>query len=103
MYAVVLAALNAFVVGIVGPLLVRVFMFLTLNIGMQYLLTQITGLSANVFNPFNIGPLINSLLAQVVSPGVLWGISFIPIATALTLCLNAIFANFVFGLMRDLL
>jgi hypothetical protein len=103
MYAIVLAAVQTAIITVIGPLLVRIIMFLCLNIGMQYLLTQMTGISANVMNPFNIGPLINSLLAGVLPSYALWGMSFIPLGTALTLCLNAVFANWLFSLMRDLL
>jgi hypothetical protein len=102
MYAILVAAGQFLVATIVGPLLIRVIMFLGLNIATQFVLAELTGMSASVLNPFNIGPLINGLLANIVWPEVLWGMSFFNLATILALYLNAMLVAFAFRLMVSL-
>lgn len=103
MFAVVVAAIRTAAVSMIGALLIRVVMFLAFNVAMQFLLSQFTNLTVNIFNPFNIGVLINSLLAAIVWPEVLWGMSFLPVTSILALGLNAMLAAWAFRLMKDAL
>lgn len=103
MWAVLVSAIKTAAISMIGALLIRVIMFLGFNIAMQFLLSQFTDLSVNIFNPFNIGVLINGLLAAIVWPEVLWGMSFLPVTSILALGLNAMLAAWAFRLMKDAL
>lgn len=103
MFAVLVSAFKTAAISMIGALLIRVIMFLGFNVAMQFLLSQFTDLSVNIFNPFNIGVLINGLLAQIVWPEVLWGMSFLPVTSILALGLNAMLASWAFRLMKDAL